>query len=108
MGAGLTRCPLGLAGQAVFPDPSISRLRWTDDPRMGLAQRTMICAQDLLGAEGIVGQKKLRFEGILQETENQVVYTLYNEDEQFRTAYAFPRELFAGPKSTFAKLAAQK
>jgi hypothetical protein len=84
--------PLKLAA----PDPSISRIRWIDDPKTGLAQRTITCAQDLLGAEGIVGKKKLRFEQILQETKNQVVYSLYNEDGQFRIAYAFPRELFGG------------
>jgi hypothetical protein len=87
--------PLKLA----LPDPSMSRMRWIDDPKTGLAQRAITCAQGLLGAEGIVGQRKLRFEGILQETKNQVVYSLYNEDGQFRIAYAFPRELFAGPKA---------
>lgn len=82
-----------------FPDPSISRLRWTDDPKTGLAQRSLTCAQDLLGAEGIVGGKKLRFEGILQETKSHAVYSLYSEDEKFRMAYGFSRELFAGPKA---------
>jgi hypothetical protein len=80
--------PLKLA----VPDPSIARMRWTDDPKTGLAQRTITCAQDLLGAEGVVGQRKVRFEKILQETKNQVVYSLYNEDSQFRIAYAFSRE----------------
>jgi hypothetical protein len=84
--------PLNLA----VPDPSIASLRWTDDPEMGLAHRTITGAQDLLGAEGVVGQRELRFEKILQETKKQVVYSLYYEDSQFRIACAFSRELFTG------------
>lgn len=80
--------PLHLA----VPHPSIRRVRWIDDPKTGLSVRAITCPKDVLGAEGQFGDKKYRFEQVLQVTENQVVYSLVCDENQTRIAYGLPRE----------------
>jgi hypothetical protein len=87
--------PLNLA----YPHPSILRAPWIDDPKRGLTGRAMTYPEDLLGAEGTVGDKRYRFEKILDAGKNQVVYSLFCDQNGTRIAYGFSRKLFkvAGP-----------
>lgn len=69
---------------------------WTEDPENGLSLRKITAPGDLLGAEGLLGGKKYRFEQILQDGKNVVVYALISDENQTRVAYGFGRELFRG------------
>jgi hypothetical protein len=80
--------------EVCWPDPAIPRAPWIDDPNHGLSGRTIKCASDLLGAEGIIGRTRYRFEQILQETKEQVTFALIDDEKQTRIAYAFARKLF--------------
>jgi hypothetical protein len=77
-----------------LPDPAIPRMVWTDDPKRGLSQRVLTCAEDMLGAEGTIGKTRFLFEKILQKTKNQIVYSLLRPDNQTRMAYAIPIDIF--------------
>jgi hypothetical protein len=77
-----------------WPDPSKTRIPWVDDDQRGLTHRTLASAEDVLGAEGTIGGKLLRFERILDLGHNQVVYALYCPVENFRMAYGFDRLIF--------------
>ncbi len=77
-----------------WPDPSKPRQCWIDDEQAGLAQRRLEQPEDALGAEGRIGDMRLRFEQILDLGENQIVYALYCPDKQIRLAYGFNRLLF--------------
>jgi hypothetical protein len=81
-------------------DPAIRRVRWIDVPKKGLSGRTLTSPVDLLGAEGLFGDKKYRFEQILHATKYQVVYSLFCDENQSRIAYAFPCELFSAEKAS--------
>ena len=82
----------------MYPNPSIPRVPWIDDPKTGLSQRTIQSAEDLLGAEGILGGKKYVFEQVLDLGKNQVTYSLYSPETGTRIAYGFARQLFEGTK----------
>jgi hypothetical protein len=77
-----------------WPGPSKPRARWVDEPKNGVSGRTMATPEDLLGVEGMVGDQKYRFEKILEAGKNQVVYSLFCEEHQYRIAYGFSRDLF--------------
>lgn len=76
-----------------YPNPSIPRVPWIEDPKTGLSQRTILSAEDLLGAEGRLGDKKYVFEQVLYLGKNQVTYSLFSPDTRTRIAYGFAREL---------------
>jgi hypothetical protein len=75
-------------------DSAIRRVHWVDDSLNGLSGRTITSPEDLLGAEGVVGNRKYRFELILEVGKNQVVYGLFCNENQTRVAYGFSRKLF--------------
>ena len=75
-----------------FPNPAMPRVRWTDDPKKGLTGRIITAPEDVLGAEGLFGNKKYRFEKTLQTTKNEVVYSLVCDENQTRIAYSLPRD----------------
>ncbi len=77
-----------------WPNPAILRVPWIDDPKKGLTGRTMTGREDLLGAEGTLGDKTYRFETILDAGKNQVVYSLFCDQNQTRIAYGFSRDMF--------------
>jgi hypothetical protein len=81
-----------------YPNPSIPRVPWIDDPKSALLQRKLQSAEDLLGAEGILGGNKYVFEQVLELGKNQVIYSLFAPDTRTRIAYGFARELFEGTK----------
>lgn len=77
-----------------WPDPSKARAPWIDDVQRGLAKRTLVNVEDALGAEGMIGDKPMRFERILFLGRNQVVYALHCPTQNFRIAYGFDRVIF--------------
>jgi hypothetical protein len=77
-----------------WPDPSKARVPWIDDEQRGVAQRTLESVEDVLGAEGTIGGKLMRFEKILDLGQNQVVYALHCPAQNFRIAYGFDRLIF--------------
>ena len=76
------------------PDPNRPRISWIDDPVRGVNQRTLENPEDVLGAEGTLGGKRIRFERILDLGRNVVVYALFCPDQNFRIAYGWNREVF--------------
>ena len=82
--------------ELAYPQPSTPRMRWIDDPTTGLSRRSLTAPEDWLGAEGMVGGRRYRFEQILEKGQNQVVFSLFNPDDSTRIAYGFPRAIFAG------------
>jgi hypothetical protein len=77
-----------------WPDPSKPRIPWIDNDQRGLAHRTMASVEDVLGAEGVIGGKLMRFEQILDLGRNQIVYALFCPTHNFRMAYGFDRLIF--------------
>jgi hypothetical protein len=75
-------------------DPKITRVPWVDDPQKGLLRRTLTVPEDLLGAEGMIADKKCFFEQILDAGKNLVVFSIYCNQQQFHIAYGFSRDLF--------------
>ncbi len=65
-----------------------------DVPTKGLSERIITSPEDMLGAEGMVGDKTCRFEQILDAGKNQVVFSLFCSENQTRTAYGFARDMF--------------
>jgi hypothetical protein len=84
--------------QLAYPNPSVPRVPWIDDPKTGLSHRKIQSAEDLLGSEGILGGKKYVFEQVLDLGKNQVTYSLFNPETRTRIAYGFSRKLFQGTK----------
>ena len=78
----------------MFPDPAQLRIAWIDDEKRGVAHRKFTGIEDVLGAEGKVGDMHLRFERILDAGKNQVVYALYCPEKNIRLAYGFDRTIF--------------
>ncbi len=74
------------------PGPDSLQIPWVDDPQRGIGVRQISKPEDILGAEGMVAQHRLRFERILDMGANVVVYALLNPEHQFRMAYGFHRE----------------
>lgn len=68
-------------------------LLWTDDPVRGVNEKTLENPEDVLGAEGTIGGKHVRFERILHLGSNVVVYALFCPEGDFRTAYGWGREV---------------
>lgn len=77
-----------------WPDPSKRHIRWVDDPVRGISSRTLASPEDILGAEGSIGDMRLRFERILDWGKNQIVYALYCPEKNIRLAYGFSVDLF--------------
>ena len=81
-----------------WPDPTIPRAKWSDVPTKGLSGRIIASPEDVLGAEGMVGDKTYRFEQILDAGKNKVVFSLFCPENQTRTAYGFSRDMFQSGK----------
>ena len=81
-----------------WPDPAIPRAKWIDVPTKGLSGRTVKSPEDVLGTEGMVGDKSYHFEKILDAGKNQVVFSLFCPENQTRTAYGFSRDMFQSGK----------
>jgi len=81
-----------------WPDPKIPRVKWMDVPTKGLSGRTITSPEDVLGAEGMVGDKTYRFEQILDMGKNVVVFSLSCPENHTRTAYGFSRDMFQSGK----------
>jgi hypothetical protein len=77
-----------------WPNPSKARVPWIDDDQRGVTHRTLASVEDVLGAEGMIGGKLMRFERILDLGRNQIVYALYCPTHNFRMAYGFDRLIF--------------
>jgi len=77
----------------LIPTPAIARISWIDDPEKGLSQRELSVPEDLIGAEGIIGDKRCLFEQILDFGKNVIVYSIYFYEQQFRVAYGFRRDM---------------
>jgi hypothetical protein len=75
-----------------WPNPAKSRVRWTDDGERGVNRKTLENPEDILGAEGSLGDMRLRFERILHLGNNQIVYALYCPEKNIRLAYGFARD----------------
>jgi hypothetical protein len=91
----------GSSMELSWPSPEIPHARWIDDPKSGLLGRTITSPEDFLGAEGTIGDKRYRFEQILDLGKNQVVFSLFRPENQTRIAYGFSREIFECGKGTF-------
>ncbi len=78
----------------LLPDPKKRRVPWVDDEQNGFANRTLLKPEDALGAEGSIGNMRLRFEQILDLGRNVVVYALYCPEKDIRLAYGFNRQVF--------------
>ena len=61
----------------LVPTPAIARISWIDDPEKGLSQRELSVPEDLIGSEGIIGDKRCLFEQILDLGKNVIVYSIY-------------------------------
>jgi hypothetical protein len=72
----------------------MSTIPWVDDPERGFTGRVLAGAEDALGAEGTLSDKRLRFERILNLGEGVVVYAIHCPAENFRMAYGFNRDVF--------------
>lgn len=83
-------CPLDALAKC-FENP---RIPWVDDPERGLLRRKIEAPGDVLGAEGLFGGKRYRFERILDPGKVMIVYALLNPETQTRIAYGFPRHAF--------------
>jgi hypothetical protein len=77
-----------------WPDPKKARMKWIDDPERGIGARTLERVEDVLGAEGMLGERFCRFERVLEVGQNQVVYALYCPKMDARLAYGFDRSIF--------------
>jgi hypothetical protein len=77
-----------------WPDPNKCRVAWIDDEQRGFTHRILRTAEDALGAEGQIGDMRLRFEKILDLGKNQIVYALYCPEKNIRLAYGFARTVF--------------
>jgi len=75
-----------------WPNPAKTRVRWTDDEERGVNRKTLDNPEDILGAEGSLGDMRLRFERILHAGNNQIVYALYCPEKNIRLAYGFARD----------------
>ncbi len=83
-------------GTLTMPEPGIIKAQWIDDERNGLSSRKLDKPEDALGAEGSIGDLRLRFERILQVSPNKqfVVFALYCPERNIRVAYGFERRIF--------------
>jgi hypothetical protein len=84
----------GAAVKYLMPTSAIVRTPWIDDPEKGISRRELYVPEDLIGAEGIIGDKRCFFEQILDLGNNIVVYSIYCYEQQFRLAYGFSRDMF--------------
>jgi hypothetical protein len=77
-----------------WPNPAIPRVPWIDVSTKGFSGRTITSPEEVLGAEGMVGDKTYRFDQILDAGKNQVVFSLFCLENQTRTAFGFSRDMF--------------
>jgi hypothetical protein len=77
-----------------WPNPAKAHVAWIDDEQRGITSRTLASVEDVLGAEGKIGDMRLRFEKILDLGQNQIVYALYCPEKNIRLAYGFDRRVF--------------
>jgi hypothetical protein len=85
----------GAPVELAWPNPAVPRMPLVLDPEKGLTGRTITSPEDLLGVEGTLGDdKRYCFEKILDVGRNQVVYSLFCEQNRTRIAYGFSLELF--------------
>jgi hypothetical protein len=82
----------GSKPQHSYPQPDSVQIPWLDDPERGIGARQIAKPEDMLGAEGRLGDHRFRFERILDLGRNVVVYALLNPDKQTRMAYGFNRD----------------
>jgi hypothetical protein len=82
----------GAKMELAFPGPNSVKAPWVDDAERGIAVRQIAKPEDILGAEGSIGEHQFRFERILDLGANVVVYSLLNLEKQFRLAYGFNRD----------------
>lgn len=75
-----------------YPGPNHLQIPWVDDERNGLTSRKLERPEDILGAEGRIGDMRLSFERILDLGRNVVVYALYAPEKNIRLAYGFNRD----------------
>jgi hypothetical protein len=76
----------------MHPGPNSAQIPWVDDPERGIGGRQIGKPEDMLGAEGKLGEHRFRFEKILDLGKNVVVYALLNPDKQIRMAYGFEQD----------------
>jgi hypothetical protein len=76
----------------LYPGPNSVQIPWIDHPERGISAREIRKPEDILGAEGRLGEHRFRFERILELGRSVVVYALLNPDKQMRMAYGFNRE----------------
>ncbi|RXH57755.1 hypothetical protein [Granulicella sibirica] len=93
----------GSTTQWSYPTEGQSRIRWVDDPERGLATRNLEHIEDALGAEGRIGDMRLRFEKVLDLGDNVIVYALFCPEKNIRLAYGFDRIIFE-PKHISASM----
>ena len=80
----------------MLPNSGAACSQWSvDNPKSVAAMQNLRKPEDLLGIEGNLGDKKLSFEMILDIGRNEIIYSLFCEQEQFRIAFGFPRAMFA-------------
>lgn len=82
----------GSKPQHSYPQPDSVQISWIDDPESGISARPISKPEDMLGAEGIFGEHRFRFERILDLGKNVVVYALLDVDRQIRMAYGINRD----------------
>lgn len=81
------------------PDAGIER-EWLDDPRDGVATRQIKTPEDALGARGLVAGDEFRIDGVLQSSDDQIVYQLTNLKNGTFAAYGFDADWH--PASTYS------
>ena len=91
---GTTEVRWGSPVDLAWPNPNVAHAQWVGDPKTGVASLRLWKPEDLVGAEGNLGDRKFRFEAILDAGKNQIVYSLFCEQGQFRIAFGFPRDMF--------------
>jgi hypothetical protein len=98
----------GSTTQWSYPSEGQDKVPWIDDPEYGLGPRNLVHVEDALGAEGRIGDMRLRFEKVLDLGDNVIVYSLFCPEKNIRLAYGFHRQAFEPthlPASTRRRLA---
>jgi hypothetical protein len=84
-----TTHPRGVAGVwVVAPDTSVDR-EWLDDLEHGIAARQIHAPADAVGAQGAIAGSEFRIDGVLQVSDDLIVYQLTNVHTGKFAAYGF-------------------
>jgi len=84
-----TRHPQGVAGVwIVDPDTSIER-EWLDDVENGIGARQIHAPADAVGARGAIAGDEFRIDGVLQVSDDRIIYQLTNMQTGKFVAYGF-------------------